>query len=98
MSSFSKWEEVKARRGPYMGEGDKSKYVFSPFTEEQQLWLNRYQNADLFHPFTCGHCGKKLVAKKYWVCSDEDNCCYEQHWAHAFMAEYHEHLHGAVDG
>lgn len=67
----------------YTGEGEESKYVFAPFTEEQQKWLNLFQTAGKFHPFTC-HCGEALIVGEQWTCP---KCDYTQTWAHAFMAE-----------
>lgn len=66
--------------------------ITAPFTPEQVVNLNRWQESGVVHPFTCGSEGKheghvSLVATESgWVCP---KCDYQQSWAHDFMAEYH---------
>jgi hypothetical protein len=55
----------------------------APFTQEQVESLNAYQEAGVFHAFTCGSCGATLVATEQgWKCPD---CDYTQDWAHDWM-------------
>lgn len=66
--------------------------VLAPWTAEQVIALNRWQNCDYVHPFTCGsdHRDQKhadgaavLVATtEGWICPF---CTYRQDWAHDFM-------------
>lgn len=64
--------------------------VVAPFSEEQVLCLNAYQQSGMMHPFTCGglHDGQSPVLTATvdgWVCPTE-RCAYRQDWAHDFMA------------
>ena len=57
-----------------------------PFTQEQCDRLNAYQNAGVFHPFTCGNDSRHAVlvaTPEGWKCPD---CDYTQGWAHSEMA------------
>jgi hypothetical protein len=57
--------------------------MMAPWTQEQVDKLNKWQNAGLFHPFTCGN-GHTLVATKDgWICPSCPE--YHQDWAHDFM-------------
>lgn len=64
--------------------------VLAPWTAEQVAALNRWQNCDWVHPFTCGsevrdqeHGAAVLVATPNgWICQF---CTYTQDWAHDFM-------------
>lgn len=59
----------------------------APFTSAQVEAMNAYQEAGMFHPFTCGNDSRhrNLVAtEKGWICPD---CDYTQNWAHPFMAD-----------
>ncbi len=61
--------------------------IVPPWSLEQVLWLNQFQNTGSFHPFTCGENSnhRPLVAgPNGWVCID---CGYSQAWAHDFMAD-----------
>ena len=50
----------------------------APWSEEQVLLLNKYQNEGLFHPYTCGNCREILIATKDgWICN---KCDYKQNW------------------
>lgn len=62
--------------------------IYAPWTDEQVAALNRWQEGDNIHPFTCvEHSKSPLLADKYgWVCL-EDDCDYHQNWAHDFMLE-----------
>ena len=56
----------------------------APFTPEQVVLLNQFQNLGTVHPFTC-KCGENLIATENgWIC---DKCDYTQDWAHDFMAD-----------
>jgi hypothetical protein len=65
--------------------------IRAPFTDEQVRMLNSFQEAGLFHPFTCPEdhgpddAARRLVAHpEGWRCP---TCTYAQTWAHAFMAD-----------
>jgi hypothetical protein len=65
--------------------------ITPPWTEQQVATLNAFQRSGIAHPFTCGaqHHGshRTLIAtERGWECPD-DECTYEQRWAHAFMAD-----------
>lgn len=54
------------------------------FTDDQVESLNAYQDARVFHPFTC--CGLPMRATTDgFTCSD---CLRVQDWAHGFMADW----------
>jgi len=61
-------------------------WVVAPWSVAQVDALNRWQQADAVHSFTCGndHAGdKSLVATKDgWICL---HCDYKQIWAHESM-------------
>lgn len=57
----------------------------APWTPEEVVSLNGYQESGVFHPFTCGNdaCRRDLIAtEKGWIC---EGCLYTQDWAHLFM-------------
>lgn len=67
----------------------------STFTPEQVISLNEYQQAGVFHPFTCGSGNRTdehhldgegiLVATEDgWRCP---YCDYTQNWAHDWMKD-----------
>lgn len=59
--------------------------IKAPFNADQVKALNRFQQSDRVHPFTCGNgnCRAVLVATAAgWVCPD---CPYTQDWAHDLM-------------
>lgn len=67
----------------------------SPWTPEDVVRLNEYQNAGRFHPFTCpnrseghgefnGDLGALVATVRGWICPF---CDYTQDWAHGFMAK-----------
>ena len=61
----------------------------APFTPEEVANLQAYQNAGIFHPFTCGNekCRADLVpTTNGWICP-RDGCGYTQNWAHEFMMD-----------
>ena len=69
--------------------------IVPPWTDEQVIALNTFQQADQFHPFTCANRGdgKHIYTSDYgiliattdgWGCP---SCDYTQDWAHAWMAE-----------
>ncbi len=65
--------------------------IRAPFTERQVAELNRYQVADIMHPFTCpndGHADEVvlLATTEGWFCPVR-RCTYRQDWAHSFMAD-----------
>ncbi len=58
----------------------------APFTAEQVVALNRWQQRGDIHPFTCGNDSRHAVlvaTEEGWHCPD---CDYRQRWAHNFMA------------
>jgi hypothetical protein len=68
----------------------------APWTDDQVLSLNEYQEAGVFYPFTCGKrdgLGQAHVLKadKYgwWCphCADESKG-YVQNWCHEWMANW----------
>jgi len=57
--------------------------IFSPWSYEEVNNLNKRQQIQTQHPYTCGDCGKELIAYfSGWRCSDV-TCEYKQNWAHA---------------
>ena len=57
--------------------------IFSPWSYEEVNNLNKRQQIQTMHPYTCGDCGKELIAYfSGWKCSDV-TCEYKQNWAHA---------------
>ena len=65
--------------------------IRAPFTDRQVAELNRYQVADIMHPFTCpndGHVEEVVLVatSEGWHCPVR-TCGYRQDWAHAFMAD-----------
>jgi hypothetical protein len=62
-----------------------SEQVNAPWNDDQVASLNAFQQADVFHPFTCT-CRETLVAtKEGWTCP---KCPYRQNWAHACMTDW----------
>jgi hypothetical protein len=54
--------------------------VFAPWSLDEIDNLNKRQK--VLHPYTCGDCGKDLIAcVSGWRCSDVE-CKYRQNWAH----------------
>lgn len=65
--------------------------IKAPFTPEQVAALQNYQDADHFHPFTCGNrenhppeLYRLTPTVRGWICQF---CDYTQDWAHDFMAQ-----------
>ncbi len=67
--------------------------IKAPFTPEQVAALNRWQQNENGHPFTCANGrdekhldgeGVLVATQEGWVCP---YCDYKQDWAHDFMAE-----------
>lgn len=70
--------------------------IVPPWKPEEVEALNLYQQAGVFHPFTCanrtdgnhvqreGDLGLLVATEDGWVCKD---CEYTQEWAHAFMLD-----------
>lgn len=66
--------------------------ILAPFTPEQVVALNKYQENGTFHPFTCGgeNCNRSereddgvlLATKEGWICGCGK---YKQLWAHEGM-------------
>jgi hypothetical protein len=56
--------------------------IQAPFTPEQVAALNRFQQNENGHPFTCAN-GRDFATPEGWVCP---YCDYTQDWAHEFMA------------
>lgn len=51
--------------------------ITAPFTDEQVLYINEWQEAGFVHPLTC-HKGHKLLATtEGMICS---GCQYKQNW------------------
>lgn len=62
--------------------------ILTPFTDEQVQALNRWQNRQDRHPFTCGKCDSRvplIATTDGWRCG-VNGCDYRQNWAHDFMA------------
>lgn len=66
--------------------------ITAPFSPEQVLRLNAFQESGRFHPFTCGWEHDEqvpLVATLHgWVCPRR--CLYTQDWALVSMSYYPE--------
>jgi hypothetical protein len=70
----------------------------APFTRDEVWSLNAYQDAQIFHPYTCPNCdilrwgsNMRLVATALgWVCRNtrENGCQYVQYWAHDWTADW----------
>lgn len=66
--------------------------ITAPFTDRQVAELNRYQVADIMHPFTCPQQDDEhnevvlMATTDGWHCPVR-TCEYRQNWAHAFMAD-----------
>lgn len=63
-----------------------SKKIEAPWTKQQVEGLQRYQENDFYHEYTCGgeDCGSTLVPTiNGWVCQF---CNYKQDWAHAWSS------------
>lgn len=61
--------------------------LLAPWTKEQVDALQRWQECDAVHPFTCGQDGRVLTpTPDGWVCPRE-GCSYTQNWAHEGMLE-----------
>jgi hypothetical protein len=67
--------------------------IQAPFTPEQVAALNRFQQNENGHPFTCANGrddkhldgeGVLVATPEGWICP---YCDYTQDWAHDFMAE-----------
>ncbi len=61
--------------------------VWSPFSDDQVNSLNAYQEAKIFHPFTCQNDSHPtLVANNDgWFCTE---CDYHNQWAYTWMADW----------
>lgn len=58
------------------------------WTDDQVASLNGFQDAGMFHPFTCGGagCSEVLIAQNDgWHCP---KCSYRQFWAHTWMLDW----------
>lgn len=69
--------------------------INAPFTPDQVTNLNRFQNRDDIHPFTCPgerlECerDRRLIATEDgWICPCGE---YQQLWAHEMMVTLGEH-------
>lgn len=64
--------------------------IRAPFNDRQVAELNRYQVADIMHPFTCPYEHQEEVVLMAtvdgWHCPVRF-CDYRQDWAHRFMAD-----------
>lgn len=81
------------------------KIIKTPWTVWQAADLNRFQLAELMHPFTCPNDAREhdgvdvalMAVPEGWRCPVR-GCDYTQDWAHTFMAdpfflsEYRSHL------
>lgn len=55
--------------------------IFSPWSQDEVENLNKRQNLPMLHPYTCGKCGRNLIAHiSGWRCS-VISCDYKQNWA-----------------
>jgi hypothetical protein len=75
--------------------------IYAPFTEEQCVALNQWQNSPYMHPFTCGDNRGDEEHRAYALEHREDLgqlvatrsgwacpvCGYKQNWAHDFMLD-----------
>lgn len=65
--------------------------IVAPFSTEQVIALNRFQQYGFVHEFTCPTLheeGRALVAtKRGWICP---HCDYTQNWAHPEMLQEFE--------
>jgi hypothetical protein len=61
--------------------------IEAPWTWDQAMALNRWQNAGFVHEFTCGTegCRYKLIAVTAGLVCPK--CDYTQNWAHDFMLQ-----------
>jgi hypothetical protein len=57
----------------------------APWNDDQVASLNKYQQCDHWHPFTCSHHHTLVAVFHGWVCP---NCEYTQNWCHDFMANW----------
>lgn len=62
-------------------------HIFPPWSKKTTEGLNRWQQSDSRHPFTCGkdNCQGILVASAKGLTCPEKDCNYTQDWAHDFM-------------
>lgn len=68
------------------------KHIHVPFSPDQVVSLNEYQQSHVMHPFTCrSHAredhrddGTLVATVSGWICP---YCDYRQDWAHAWMAD-----------
>jgi hypothetical protein len=64
----------------------------APWTEEEVIALNRYQDSGETHPFTCGNehppAGHSVLVatEDGWICP-VPFCYYTQDWCHEWMIE-----------
>jgi len=62
-----------------------SRVVYAPWTDEQVAALERRQDNDMLHEYTC-NCGHQLIpSTNGWWCEE---CPYTQNWCHKSDAEY----------
>lgn len=62
--------------------------IYAPWTEREVKALNKYQEARIMHPFTCGeeHLSEAVLVatEDGWICP-VPLCYYTQNWAWDFM-------------
>lgn len=66
---------------------DPDRMTRAPFCAEQIASINAYQEACVFHPFTCDRCGTDLRACETGMICPAPDCAYVQDWVHPFMAD-----------
>lgn len=87
-------ESVSNMERPPVSSPTDDRIIHAPWTVWQVADLNRYQRAEIMHPFTCPNPEREhddvdvvlLATPEGWFCPVRA-CCYTQDWAHAFMAD-----------
>ena len=58
--------------------------IYAPWTDEQVANLQRWQDSEMVHSYTCGACGYDLVPQNDgWICP-VPRCQWRQTWAMDF--------------
>lgn len=70
----------------YEAPAERPPLVYAPWTDDQLASLICFQHDGRWHEFTCGVCGRPLLATHHgWVCVCGE---YTQNWAHEFMTDW----------
>lgn len=77
-----------------------SNIIKAPWSLQEIENLNRFQNSNRFHPYTCGsdnrmdknhsNGGILIATTEGWICS---GCTYTQDWCLDIMIQYTEEIH-----